>query len=162
MTSDAPEVPQPAGLGAALKFHHVCLVVPDLDRAEAYLTRLGIGPWRDYPPLTDYVELDVPDRTAFMECRYRLADVGAVQFQLCQPSEKRCPQRDFLDSHGPGVFQVGFEVPEVDRAQAAAAALGLGHVMSGRRSDGSGFVYLDTVADIGTHVVARQTPARSD
>jgi catechol 2,3-dioxygenase-like lactoylglutathione lyase family enzyme len=162
MTSDAPEVPQDGGLGAPLTFHHVCLVVADLDQAEAYLTRLGIGPWRDYPPLTDYVELDVPDRTAFLECRYRVADVGELQFQLCQPPDKPCPQREFLDSHGPGVFQVGFEVPEVERAQAAAAAHGFGQVMSGRRQDGSGFVYLDTVAGIGTHFVARQSPASSD
>jgi methylmalonyl-CoA/ethylmalonyl-CoA epimerase len=162
MTSDIPGGRQDAGLGAPLRFHHVCLVVPDLGQAEAYLTRLGIGPWRDYPPLDEYVELDVPDRQAFLDCQYRVADVGELQFQLCQPPHEPCPQRDFLDAHGPGVFQVGFEVPEVERAQAAAAADGFGQVMSGRRRDGSGFVYLDTVAGIGTHFVARQSPASSD
>ncbi|WP_374455965.1 VOC family protein [Nocardioides sp.] len=146
------------GLGVPLTFHHVCFVVDDVEHAEAYLTKFGIGPWRDYPPLDEYIELDVPDREAFLQHIYRVADLGDIQIQLCQPAQRPSPQRTFLEDRGPGVFQVGFAVPDVDRAQASAAVQGFDHVLAGRRADGSGFVYLDTLAALGTHLVARQTP----
>ena len=50
--------------------HHICLVVHDIDRSVAYYESVGVGPWRDYPPLSEYTRLDVPDRDAF------LADLG--------------------------------------------------------------------------------------
>ena len=51
-----------------------------------------------------------------------------------------CPQRRFLDTHGEGVFHIGFEA-ELDTATSQAKASGLDALMSGRRENGTGFVY---------------------
>jgi len=150
--TDTPfRAPSPFGT-----LHHICIVVRDIDASVAYYESIGIGPWRDYPPLTEYTRLSAPDRAAFHALRYKLADLDNVQLQLCQPPELDCPQRRFLDSHGEGVFHLGFE-SGVEAAAAAGEKLGLSPIMRGQRDDGSGFIYFDTREGAGVVLLARQT-----
>jgi len=138
------------------QLHHICLVVHDIDKAVGYYASLGIGPWQDYPPLTEYTQLEVPNPDAFLQMKYRFADLDNVQLQLCQPPELDCPQRRFLDSRGEGVFQLGFE-SDVDAAVAQGTSRGLEVIMRARRDNGSGFVYFDTLDQAGVVLMARKT-----
>jgi catechol 2,3-dioxygenase-like lactoylglutathione lyase family enzyme len=138
------------------RMHHVCIVVRDIQRAEAHYSSLGIGPWRDYPPLDQYTELDVPSREGFLGMRYRYCDIDNMQIQLCQPPEIDCPQRRFLDSKGEGVFHLGFAVPDCDAAEAEGRAAGLSVMMRGRRPDGSGFTYFDNADEAGVVLEIRR------
>jgi catechol 2,3-dioxygenase-like lactoylglutathione lyase family enzyme len=139
------------------QLHHICLVVHDIDAAQEFYESIGVGPWREYPPLTEYVELDVPNPDAFHQLKYRVVDLDNVQLQLCQPPELDCPQRRFLDAHGEGVFHIGFE-SDVDSATEQARGFGLDVLMRGRRPNGSGFVYFDTAERAGVVLLARKTP----
>ncbi len=136
--------------------HHVCLVVPDIDAAQAFYESIGIGPWSEYPPLTEYTDLHVPNPTAFHQMSYRVTELDNLQLQLCQPPELDCPQRRFLDTHGPGVFHLGFE-HDVASAVDLAAQSGVTPLMRGQREDGSGFVYFDTAERAGVVLLARRT-----
>jgi catechol 2,3-dioxygenase-like lactoylglutathione lyase family enzyme len=136
--------------------HHICIVVPDIDRAVEYYESIGIGPWRDYPPLSEYTELSVESVAAFHAMKYKIVDLANVQLQLCEPPEIDCPQRRFLDAHGAGVFHIGFEA-EIDKAVTDAEAVGLDVLMRGQRPDGSGFVYFDTLDAAGVVLVNRKT-----
>ncbi|MGH8961905.1 MAG: VOC family protein [Jatrophihabitantaceae bacterium] len=138
------------------QLHHICIVVHDVDRSVAYYQSIGIGPWQDYPPLTEYTDLAVPNPDAFRAMRYKVVDLDNFQLQLCQPPELDCPQRRFLDAHGEGVFHLGFE-SDVDTAAEQGAALGLDIIMRGRRPNGSGFVYFDTLEPAGVVLMARRT-----
>jgi methylmalonyl-CoA/ethylmalonyl-CoA epimerase len=138
------------------ELHHICIVVRDIDASVAYYESIGIGPWRDYPPLTEYTRLTVPSSDAFYALKYKLVNLGNVQLQLCQPPELDCPQRRFLDSRGEGVFHIGFEA-DVDEAAAAAGEMGLDVLARGQRDDGSGFIYFDTAGDAGVVLLARRT-----
>jgi methylmalonyl-CoA/ethylmalonyl-CoA epimerase len=138
--------------------HHVCIVVHDIDRTQAYYETIGIGPWRAYPPLSDYVERDVPSVEGFVGLQYRVCDLPNVQLQLCQPTLDPSPQRAFLDSRGEGVFHLGFEVEDADAAEDTALASGLGSLMRGRRATGTGFNYYDTQDDAGVVLLTRSTP----
>lgn len=137
--------------------HHVCIVVSDLDQAVAYYERLGMGPWFDYPKGGPYVEFDVPNRAASDAMRYKCLDLENVQLQLCQPPASDSPQRRFLDTHGEGVYHLGFEVPDRDAAEAKGQALGLNVTARGKRVDGSGFAYFDTREGAGVVLEIRQT-----
>lgn len=139
------------------RLHHICLVVHDIDTAQSYYEAIGIGPWREYPPLTEYTDLDVPNADAFLRMRYRVADLDNVQLQLCQPPELDCPQRRFLDTHGDGVFHLGFE-HDLAEGIAAAGEFGLAVQMRGQRPDGSGFAYFDTADRAGVVLEIRQSP----
>lgn len=138
------------------ELHHICLVVRDIEASVAFYESIGIGPWQDYPPLTEYTRLTVPNPDAFYALKYKLANVGGVQLQLCQPPELDCPQRRFLDSRGEGVYHIGFE-SDLDDAATAAEDLGLNVLARGQRDNGSGFIYFDTAADAGVVLLARKT-----
>ena len=125
--------------------------------AVAFYESIGIGPWQQYPPLSEYVDLDVPNAEAFAQMLYRFVDLENVQLQLCQPPLLDCPQRRFLDSVGEGVFHLGFE-SGVDEALTMAAALGIETLMRGQRPDGSGFVYFDTREGAGVVLETRRSP----
>lgn len=136
------------------KLHHVCIVVHDIDRTQAFYESIGIGPWAAYPPLTEYEELEVPSRAGFLAMQYRICNLPGIQLQLCQPSHDPSLQRIHLDSKGEGVFHLGFEVPDADAAEAAA---GLPVLMRGRRPNRTGFTYYDTAGDAGVVLLTRQT-----
>jgi methylmalonyl-CoA/ethylmalonyl-CoA epimerase len=139
------------------QLHHICLVVHDIDKAQAYYESAGIGPWREYPPLSEYTDLDHPNPDAFRQLKYRVAELDNVQLQLCEPPALDCAQRRFLDTHGEGVFHLGFE-SDVDTAVEQASALGIDVLMRGQRDDRSGFVYFDTLDDAAVVLLARRTP----
>lgn len=140
------------------RLHHICLVVRDIDAAVAYYEGLGIGPWQDYPPLSEYTDLRVPDPEAFRQLKYRYVNLDNVQVQLCEPPPLDCPQRRFLDTHGEGVFHLGFEA-DLDAATRQAQQAGLDVLMSGRRPNGTGFVYFGTLDKAGVAWMCRQTGA---
>ena len=140
------------------KLHHLCIVVRDIDKAQAYYESIGIAPWAAYPPLAEYEELDVPSRAGFLSLKYRVCNLPNVQLQLCEPGAYASPQRDFLDRHGEGVFHVGFEVPDADVAEAQARAQGLPVLMRGRRANRTGFTYYDTAEGAGVNLLTRATP----
>jgi methylmalonyl-CoA/ethylmalonyl-CoA epimerase len=138
------------------QLHHICIVVRDIDKSVAYYESIGIGPWQDYPPLTEYTRLSVASPDAFFQLRYKLVNLGNVQLQLCQPPELDCPQRRFLDSRGEGVYHIGFEA-DLEEAAAAGTELGLNVLASGQRDDGSGFIYFDTLDPAAVVLLARKT-----
>jgi catechol 2,3-dioxygenase-like lactoylglutathione lyase family enzyme len=139
------------------KLHHLCLVVHDIDKAQAAYEAIGITPWVEYPPLAEYEELQVPSKPGFLGLKYRICNLPNVQLQLCQPGSEPTPQRLHLDSKGEGVFHVGFEVPDADAAEAQAVALGLPVLMRGRRANRTGFTYYDSADTAGVTLLTRAT-----
>lgn len=139
------------------KLHHICIVVHDIDKTQAYYESIGVGPWAAYPPLTEYEELEVPDREGFMTMQYRICNLPNIQLQLCQPSADQTPQRIHLDTKGEGIFHLGFEVPDADAAEAEARRRGLPVKMRGRRSNRTGFTYYDTADSAGVTLLTRST-----
>ena len=140
------------------KLHHICIVVHDIDAAQAHYEAIGIGPWQAYPPLTEYEELEVPSREGFLAMQYRVCNLPNIQLQLCQPSADPSPQRAFLDAKGEGVFHLGFEVPNADVAEAQARGKGIDVLMRGRRVNRTGFTYYDTADETGVVLLTRATP----
>lgn len=137
--------------------HHICIVVHDLEKSVAYYESLGVGPWFDYPKSGTYLEFEVPNVEASNAMRYKCVDLENVQIQLCQPSHLDSPQRRFLDANGEGVYHLGFEVPDRDKAEARGRELGLNVLARGRRSDLSGFCYFDTREGAGVVLEIRNT-----
>ncbi len=140
------------------RLHHISLTVRDIDRAVRYFESIGIGPWREFPPgaFTGLPLLEVPNPEAFEGMKYRYADLENIQLQLCEPPELDSPQRRFLEERGEGVNVLGFDFPW-DAAAAAGAELGLEVLQRGRRADGTGFIYFDTLDDAGVVLMARQS-----
>jgi len=140
------------------KLHHLSIVVRNMDEAIKFYESLGIGPFKDYPPLKEYVNLNVQDETGFFNLKFKIAQVGDIQIQLCQPGEGKSPYKDFLEKKGEGVYHLGFVVDDVDGSEAKLKEMGLQVLSSGRREDGSGFSYMDTAQKAGVVLLVRQSP----
>lgn len=138
--------------------HHICIVVDDLEASVAYYESLGVGPWHEFFGSDDFVDLSIP-RAAFETLKYKLCRLGNIQLQICEPGSGDTPQRAFLEDNGPGVYHVGFTVPNVDEAESHATQhLGLARGVKGRRADDSGYTYFDTRAPAGVILEIRSLP----
>jgi methylmalonyl-CoA/ethylmalonyl-CoA epimerase len=146
-------------LGIFQQLHHVCIVVSDIGKAVAFYESVGVGPWKDFPPMDAY-ELDGYHRESFLQMRYKFATLNNVQIQLCQPGQGDTPQRRFLDTRGEGVFHLGFTVDSVDESEKQGIDAGIPFLGSGRLDDRSGFTYFDT-ADAGAGVTLEIRQASS-
>jgi catechol 2,3-dioxygenase-like lactoylglutathione lyase family enzyme len=138
--------------------HHLSLVVRDIDAAVRFLESLGIGPFFDYPPMKEYTRLQVPEEEGFFNTVIKCAMIGPVQLQVVQPGEGRSIYKDFLEKKGEGIFHLGFVVDDIERSEAEARSMGLEVISSGRRDNGSGFAYFDTVESCGITLLLRQSP----
>jgi catechol 2,3-dioxygenase-like lactoylglutathione lyase family enzyme len=138
--------------------HHLSLVVRDINTTVPFLESLGIGPFFEYPPMTEYTKLNVPDKEGFFKTVIKCAQIGPVQVQIVQPGEGRSIYKDFLEKNGEGVFHLGFVVPDIDTAEAGGKDMGLRVISSGRRANGSGFAYFDTAEKCGVTLLVRQSP----
>jgi methylmalonyl-CoA/ethylmalonyl-CoA epimerase len=139
------------------KLHHLSVVVRNMEEAIKFYESIGIGPFEDYPPLTEYKKLNVQDKTGFFNLKFKVAQVGDIQIQLCQPGEEKSIYKDFLEKKGEGVYHLGFVVDQVDDSEAELKKLGLRVLSSGRREDGSGFSYMDTAQKAGVTLLIRQS-----
>jgi catechol 2,3-dioxygenase-like lactoylglutathione lyase family enzyme len=125
-------------------FHHVCIVVEDMERVVSFYESIGIGPWQPFPSLEPFRhELDVPNADDFMDLEYRFTDLDNVQLQLCAPPKVGTLHRRFLDAHGEAVFHLGFSVDDCDAAEAYNRSLGLTPKL-GRLPNRNRFTYFDT------------------
>jgi methylmalonyl-CoA/ethylmalonyl-CoA epimerase len=140
------------------KLHHISVVVRNMDEAIKFYESIGIGPFEDYPPLIEYVKLNVQDETGFFNLKFKIAQVGDIQIQLCQPGEGKSPYKDFLEKKGEGVYHLGFVVDDIDDSEAKLKEMGLQVLSSGRRENGSGFSYMDTAQKAGVVLLVRQSP----
>jgi len=138
--------------------HHLSLVVRDIDQTVRFLESIGIGPFFEYPPMTEYTKLNVLDTDGFFNTVIKCVQLGPVQLQLVQPGEGRSIYKDFLEKNGEGVFHLGFVVPDIDTAEAKGKYMGLEVISSGRRANGSGFAYFDTAEKCGVTLLVRQSP----
>ena len=140
------------------QLHHISIVVKDIDKAVEYYESIGIGPFEIYPPIKEYVKIDVPDKEGFYDLTIRCARIGPVELQLIQPGKGKSLYKDFLEKRGEGVYHLGFAVEDIDGSEAEVKSLGLGVISSGRRENGSGFSYLDTADKAGVTLLIRQSP----
>jgi len=142
------------------KLHHLAIVVKNMDEAIKFYTSIGIGPFEDYPPLREYIKLDVPDEVGFHKVKIKVVQIGPTQIQLIQPGEGKSLYKEFLEKKGEGVYHLGFVVDDVDESEAELRKLGLEVLSSGRRENGSGFSYMDTARKGGVTLLIRQSPGR--
>ena len=146
------------GKGPFNKLHHISIVVKDVEKTQTFYESIGIGPWLDYPPMKEYVKINVPDENGFYNLKIKCAQIGPVQLQLIEPGDGESLYKDHLREKGEGVYHIGFEVDDISAADAKIEALGLKMLSSGRRENGSGFSYLETASEAGVVLLVRQSP----
>lgn len=146
-------------------FHHLGVIVADMDKAVEYYKSLGFV---DFPPerpgsanaptwqeLTVYGETVikdgqslVPQKPGGKPGRLKFCRVGSIALELIQPGESSVKNvnDDFLDNFGEGIDHVAYGVaPEhFEEEVEKMKAKGLTIILSGEQANGGGFAYFDT------------------
>jgi len=111
------------------KFHHISVVVRDVEKAIKFYESLGIGP---FPPLLGpQGKVPLADKTLHgrsadweLDLRHAEGGVGNLTFELIQPLEGDTPVKDFLEKHGEGIQHIGFFVDDIEAETAKLAEKG--------------------------------------
>lgn len=91
------------------------VLVKDL---EDYLERLenifGIGPFRiaEYPPQDEVAVREYHGKNGDFKAKFCFYDLGNIELELIQPLEGESIWQDFIDTHGPGIHHIKFEVED--------------------------------------------------
>ena len=146
-------------------FHHLGVIVADMEKAVEYYKSLGFvdvlpeTPRPANPPawveMTSYGETLLKDGQVLVPLKpggkpvpNTWCRVGSMTLELIQPGEGgwKNVNRDFLENVGEGINHIAYTVAgehfeqEIEKMKAR----GLEIVLSGRQSNGGGYVYFDT------------------
>jgi catechol 2,3-dioxygenase-like lactoylglutathione lyase family enzyme len=100
------------------KFHHICIVVRDLDKAINHFANLDIGPFPpciggpEGRPVTGTVYGEVSDYD--MDLRLAEGGIGGIHFELIQPLKGKSIYDEYLENKGEGVHHLAFVVENLD------------------------------------------------
>jgi catechol 2,3-dioxygenase-like lactoylglutathione lyase family enzyme len=130
------------------KFHHVSVVVKDMDKAMEFYKSLGVGP---FPPLIGPEgKVTLVNKTAMgqdsdyeIDLRHAEGGIGDLAFEVIQPLEGDTPVKEFLNKKGEGIQHIGFYVDDLDKEATILAEKGFKISQSGE-SPAVKWAYFDT------------------
>jgi methylmalonyl-CoA/ethylmalonyl-CoA epimerase len=136
--------------------HHLGIVVHDIDEAmSAYRTLLGVPAFH---------RMDTNYQARYRDCQGTVADkiafgkLGSLVVELVAPDLGQSPARDYLETHGPGLYHVGYTTD--DPTQRPGGVTPCFEVEMSKRPDGTyGIVYLDTIGVLGYFVELLDRPS---
>jgi catechol 2,3-dioxygenase-like lactoylglutathione lyase family enzyme len=127
-------------------YHHVGVIVKNMEKTIAYLTSLGIGPF-GMPDGEKWVEVsfkgELRGRPAAWKVKISNARLGSGELELLQPSGGKSLLQEFLDTHGEGLHHIGYITDDLDRDIKTLARQGV-KVLTSAVAGGGGFAYFET------------------
>ncbi len=127
------------------KFHHLGLVVKDMDKAVEYYRSLGATEFEPeflfnhdtFPELKQSGKLfEGP-----VKVRFRYTKVGPEAIELIAPIEGETLYKQFLETNGEGIQHIAFTVDDLDREIKKMEERGIPVILCDRRAS---FAYFDT------------------
>ena len=124
--------------------YQIGVVVKDLDRAQAFYERLGIGPFEEGPS-AHTVERRIYGKPApDAAVKGVIAQMGDFEFELLQPVSGETIQGEFLQTRGEGVVHICAYTDDIDADIEELTGLGYEVISWGHLEDGGKFAYFDT------------------
>ena len=135
-------------MGDNWKFHHMAVVVQDMDKAVEYYQSLGIATFQPEFMLNSstYVDYEVYGKTpdTIDKTRMRFVQIGSFRLELVQPVEGESIYKEFLKSNGEGLHHIAYIVDDLERETAKLVEKGIPvFTRVYRDSTGGGFAYFD-------------------
>ena len=121
-------------IGSSWKFHHIGVVVRDLDKAYEQYKSVGLG--NDSPK-----HIKMEGKKAGL--LGMIVNIGPVMMEIWQPIRGNTIQQEFLDKVGDGVNHICFSVDDIEKERARLTEKGIRIVFSSKSEFGDGS-YFDT------------------
>ncbi len=127
-------------------FHHVGVIVKDMDQTIACLESIGIGPFglmgdRKWVDITFKGELH--GKPAEWKVKISSAKVGDTEIELLQPSGGESALQEFLDEQGEGVHHIAYLSDDVRGEMDKMLEQGA-ELLTCANLDARGFAYFKT------------------
>jgi catechol 2,3-dioxygenase-like lactoylglutathione lyase family enzyme len=137
----------------AAHFFQLAYVVRDLKAAEAWFQKiLGVPSWFRMENLAFGADCSYRGRPSDYAAHLSIGYLRETQIELIEPIRGESLYTEFLESKGPGLHHVAFDVPDFPATVAALRESGLELVVQGRVGPGSEFAYFDCDS-AGTSVI---------
>ena len=140
------------------RYHHVGVIVKDMDKTIDYLSSLGIGPF-GMPGGKRWVEIsfkgELRGKPAAWKVKISNARLGTGELELLQPSGGPSLLQEFMDNHGEGPHHIGYLTDNLDKDIKTLAKQGV-KVLTSAVADKGGFAYFETGVHGGIVTELRQ------
>jgi catechol 2,3-dioxygenase-like lactoylglutathione lyase family enzyme len=131
---------------AAIAPHFVQMgyVVRDVAAAEAWFQEiLGVPAWTRMESMTFGPDCSYRGRAADYAAHLSIGYLGDTQIELIEHIRGESPYTEFLESRGPGLHHLAFDVPDFDATVGALGGSGLELIAAGSVGPGNRFAYFD-------------------
>jgi methylmalonyl-CoA/ethylmalonyl-CoA epimerase len=139
-------------------YHHVGVIVKDMDKTIDYLTSLGIGLFH-MPGGQKWVEVpfkgELRGQPAAWKVKISNARLGNSELELLQPSGGASLLQEFLDEHGEGLHHIGYITDNLERDVKILTEQGV-KVLTSATTEKGGFAYFDSSIHGGIVTELRQ------
>jgi methylmalonyl-CoA/ethylmalonyl-CoA epimerase len=129
-------------------FHHVGVIVRDMDKTIEYLESIRIGPFgmMDGQKWVDIsFKGELHGKPAEWKVKISTAKVGTTEIELLQPSGGQSALQEFLDDVGEGVHHIAYLVDDVRGEMDKMVKRGM-EILTSANLDARGFAYARTGA----------------
>jgi catechol 2,3-dioxygenase-like lactoylglutathione lyase family enzyme len=125
-------------------FFQIAYVVRDIAAAEAWFQKiLGVPAWTRMENMAFGADCSYRGRPADYVAHLSLGYVGDTQIELIESVRGENLYTEFLESKGPGLHHIAFDVPDFDATMAAFEQNGVELLAKGKMGPGSQFAYFD-------------------
>ena len=128
-------------------FHHVGIVIKDIEKTIEHLESTGIGPFgiagSDEKWFNVAFKGELHGKPAEWTVKISSAKVGNIEIELLEPSGGESVLQEFLDEHGEGVHHIAYLSDNV-KADIEKAVVQGAELLTSANLDGRGFAYLRT------------------
>jgi len=140
------------------KFHHISIIVNDMDKAVKYYEALGIGPFEDSNMV--HIDRKLYGKPAPTDIKnlVKATNLGPIGIELLQPVFGESPQKQFLKSHGEGIHHIAFIVDDIKEATSIMIEAGFNVVSSSNNKGGGGMAFFDTDRVGGVQIELEELP----
>ena len=128
------------------KLGHVGVVVKDIDKAIAFLEKLGIGPFDvggGRKKFTIPFKGELHGRPAEWKTTISFAKIGDIELELLEPTEGAQALKESLDKTGEGLHHIGYLTDSLEKEIENFKNNGIGIWTIAREDNGGGFLYSD-------------------
>ena len=130
------------------EFHHMAIVVRDMDKAVEYYQSLGIATFKPEFMLDSslYIDYEVFGKApaTIDKTRMRFVQIGSFQIELVHPIEGEPIYKEFLNSRGEGVHHIAYMVGDLEEETAKLVRKGIPVITRVKLPNGGAFAYFDT------------------
>lgn len=140
------------------KFHHISVIVKNIDEAVEYFQALGIGPFE--PSNLVHIDRKLYGKPTPSDVKniVKATKLGPIGIELLQPVSGESPQKKFLESRGEGIHHIAFIVDDIKEATSIMIEAGFKVISSSNNEGGGGMAFFNTDKVGGVQIELEELP----